>query len=171
MLTRHSYDIAGRLLSSTVTGQEEDGKPMAVRTNSQTYSNDGRFIASRTNAIGQQESYTFHPVFGQPTSVTTIDGTVTRWEYDGAGRKVLETRPDGSRTRWVYSQCNNTCTTQNSGKLFAVWSLRKTLTDAAEKLIGPTTTHYYSAADLLLVSETLGFDGVGSHFRLDLGHY
>jgi YD repeat-containing protein len=43
--------------------------------------------------------------FGTPLSQTDANGLVTRWRYDGFGRRTLEQRPDGTGTRWVYDPC------------------------------------------------------------------
>lgn len=165
VITQYGYDAAGRPLSTKVTGQSETGQALPARGASQSYSADGRFVASRSNALGQGEAYSYHPVFGAPLTVTAVDGSVTRWEYDAAGRKTRELRPDGSIVSWVYSACNGNCSGQSSGQLTAAWSVSETVTDSNGQLAAPTVTRYYSASDLLLVSETLGFDGRTSIVR------
>lgn len=165
VVTQYSYDVAGRPLSTVVIGQSGTGQALPVRSANQTYSADGRFVASRSNALGQGEAYSYHPVFGTPLTVTAVDGTVTRWEYDAAGRKTRELRPDGSIVNWTYTACNGNCNGQSSGPLTAAWSVRETVTDSNGQLAAPTVTRYYSASDLLLVSETLGFDGRTSIVR------
>ena len=76
------------------------------RTVSTSYSSDGRFPLSNTNALGQAENKTYDAALGVLTSLTGPNGLSTYWAYDALGRKVLEKRADGNGTRWKYEYCS-----------------------------------------------------------------
>lgn len=70
-----------------------------------TYTADGYFIATVTNAVGHTETHTYDPRFGKPTSLTGPNGLTTTWAYDAFGRQSLETRADGSTTTTAVRNC------------------------------------------------------------------
>lgn len=79
----------------------------APRTVTETYSNDQRFLVTTENALLQTESRGYDARFGALTSLRSPNQLSTTWDYDGLGRKTLETRPDGTKTRWDYVFCSN----------------------------------------------------------------
>ncbi|MGD9108231.1 MAG: RHS repeat-associated core domain-containing protein [Gammaproteobacteria bacterium] len=94
-------DKFGNLIKTTISG-----KDIETRINSVTYDTEGRFILTKTNALGQTESQTIDERFGEPLTVTNLNGLVTTYEYDGFGRKTKVTNPDGTVTTQVYNWCN-----------------------------------------------------------------
>jgi RHS repeat-associated protein len=95
-------DHFGNLIKTTITG-----KGIETRSNSVTYDAEGRFVLTKTNALGQTASQTIDERFGEPLTITDLNGLVTKYEYDGFGRKTKVTNPDGTVTTQVYNWCNH----------------------------------------------------------------
>jgi RHS repeat-associated protein len=82
------YDGFGNPKQMKVTA---NGK---TRTTTLTYTNSGRFVASKTNVeLGKTTSYNYDEVKGVMTNQTDEIGTTT-YEYDGFGRLTRTTAPD-----------------------------------------------------------------------------
>lgn len=95
------HDQFGNILQSTLT----DLGTGATRTTTTTYTLDGRFIQTTTNALNQSESKTYDPLNGTVLSQTGPNGLTASWTYDGFGRPMTETRPDGTMTLTQYLLC------------------------------------------------------------------
>jgi RHS repeat-associated protein len=124
-----------------------------------------------TNALGHQGVEVQDTAFGTPLSRSDANGLVTRWRYDGFGRKTLEQEPDGSGTRWLYETCNvdsaTTCPPDTG-----IYRLKYRLThyevsganvatDAGTKN-GPYGRTYHDNLDRVVVEESEGWDGAGA---------
>ncbi|MBI3343676.1 MAG: VCBS repeat-containing protein [Gammaproteobacteria bacterium] len=123
LTTDYGYDAFGNRISTTVSGPN-----IVSRTSTMSYSADGRFALSASNALGHTEARAYDGRFGVMTSLTGPNSLTTAWQYDGFGRRILETRADGTQTTTSYSACNTTCpalaayfvTTQSTGNPAAI---------------------------------------------------
>ena len=93
----YTHDGYGNILTSTLSAPGE-----LARTTSTSYTPDGRFVTTTTNAVGHTESKTYDPLLGNVLTQTGPNGLTTTWAYDSIGRPILETRPDGTMTRSAY---------------------------------------------------------------------
>ncbi|GAB4507537.1 MAG: hypothetical protein Tsb0026_03400 [Sulfuricaulis sp.] len=103
LTTSYLYDAFGNRTSKTVSGTD-----IVTRTELQTFDAQGRFVTSKTNALGHTETYITDGRYGAVTSLTGPNNITTSWSYDGFGRKIGETRADGSTSTisymcWDYS--------------------------------------------------------------------
>ena len=100
--TAYTYDSFGNKLSATASGQG-----VLSRTTSSTYTTDGRFALTSTNALNQAESYTTDPHLAVPTSFTNVQGiTTSYYDYDGFGRNPVVSSPTSLAStylRWAGS--------------------------------------------------------------------
>jgi len=103
----YTRDGFGNVLSKVQSWLDPVSVTTLSRTTSMTYSADGRFPATATNAMGQTESYQFDPATGVKTQLVDINGLITTWQDDGLGRVTLQTLPDGNATAWAYNQCGS----------------------------------------------------------------
>jgi len=86
--TSGSVDF-GNLTSVTLTG----GNGMTAidpRTSHLTYSNDGYFVASTSNAMGHKTTTELDSVHGQPVVATDANKVTTTFRYDAFGRRTSE---------------------------------------------------------------------------------
>ena len=122
-----------------------------------------------TNALGHQAVEVQDTAFGTPLSRTDANGLVTRWRYDGFGRKVLEQEPDGGGTRWVYEYCTDPgATCPPAGAATLVYRLSRyevsganVANDTGTKN-GPYSRTYHDRVDHTVVEESEGWDGAGA---------
>src|SRR5258708_33574721 len=75
-----TYDPASGLLLTQATTAA--GADIASRTDSNTYDARGQFVVTKTNALGQQETWQYDARFGSPTSHTGPNGLTTTSQYD-----------------------------------------------------------------------------------------
>lgn len=82
--------------------------PFTQRSSSSvyTYNADGTVKVVATNAENESATHIIGVVFGQLLSSEDANNLITRWAYDGLGRKTLEVRPDGNGTVWTYEYCS-----------------------------------------------------------------
>ena len=111
--TTHGYDQYGNRTTATVIGNGIDARTTAV-----TYSYDGYFQKTLTNAMGapQTETYVYDTRFGAPTSLIGPNGLATKWDYDEHGKKTKEPRHDSNTTTYVLTSCNQGTGTQVCGQ-------------------------------------------------------
>jgi RHS repeat-associated protein len=159
LTTTYTYDTFGNKTAVTVSSPATGTAAIAPRTTSTTYTADGRFPATVTNALNQSETRVYHAAFGQLTSQTGPNGLTTSWEYDGFGRKILETRPDGTRTKWEYLWCSG----YNGGTLatcpgLARYAIRTTpLASDGTTQAGPKALQYMDMLEREVRVETQGW--------------
>lgn len=101
--TEYLYDATGNIISQTLSTPNDNPFP---RTESfeygQTYGR--RLLTKRTNAIGQNETFQYDPVYNYCSSHTDFNGLVTCHEQDPFGITCKTIHPDGTvsyeATRW-----------------------------------------------------------------------
>ncbi|MEE9357301.1 hypothetical protein [Candidatus Vondammii sp. HM_W22] len=93
-------DSFGNKLTATTSGQG-----ITPRTSATTYSADGRFPVTVTNALGHSESRTYDPIHGVMLTLTGPNGLTTSWSYDSSGRKTREDRADDTWTTITRGIC------------------------------------------------------------------
>jgi len=159
LTTTYTYDAFGNKTAVTVSSPATGTAAIAPRTTSTTYSADGRFPATVSNALSQSETRVYHAAFGALTSQTGPNGLTTSWEYDGFGRKILETRPDGTKTKWEYLWCSG----YNGGALtgcptVARYAIRTTpLAADGTTQVGPKSLQYMDMLEREVRVETQGW--------------
>ncbi|MFT4190003.1 MAG: RHS repeat-associated core domain-containing protein [Comamonas sp.] len=166
--TSYVYDARGNITQrSSAACANASGTALAsasaARTSKTSYTADGRFAASATNALGQSETRQYHPVFGSPTQLTGPNGLVTTWQYDGFGRKIRETRADGTYTSWDYLLCSQSganCPGAIGGNA-SKWVLVEKHWTAASVVNGPTRRTYHDALGRVTRTQTEGFANNG----------
>lgn len=139
--TDYVYDSYGNKTSVTVSGVD-----IVTRTSTTTYDARGQFPSSSANAKGHTETRVFDPRFGTVTSLTGPNLLTTTWQYDGFGRKILETRADATSTTISYNQSDANCT----GYAYSV----STVTSGA-----PNSGTCYDTLNREIRSYAQGFDG------------
>jgi RHS repeat-associated protein len=171
--TSYSYDQWGNkntvsTSACALAGAETlSGGGDQVRSASTVYTPDGKFPWVSTNALGQQETKTFDPKFGQVTSLRGPNGLDTTWEYDSFGRKTLETRSDQTKTRWYYKLCSDASGAQPVpscpaavGSHSIVWVAIEQSLAANNSASAPEKRQYYDSLDRVVRVQTVSYDGV-----------
>jgi RHS repeat-associated protein len=159
LVTSYTYDAFGNKTAVTVSSPATGDAAIASRTTSTTYTADGRFPATVTNALNQSESRVYDAALGALTSQTGPNGLTTSWQYDSFGRKILETRPDGTKTKWEYLWCSG----YNGGSLagcptLARYAIRTTpLASDGTTQIGARSLQYMDALERELRVESQGY--------------
>jgi len=92
-----SYNSFGNLIETSLAAPG-----LSTRTNSQTYDPYGRYAISKTNALNQTATYSYHDKFGTLASMTTIGETTTYYYFDAWGRKIKTTFPLGFAVEEIY---------------------------------------------------------------------
>ena len=90
--TRWQYDSNGKVLSEKSAPY---GASEFIGT-TYTYDNAGRYVVSKTDALGLSEVYRDYNKFGQPGEIEDAHGNVTYITYDAWGKGVIVSRPDGA---------------------------------------------------------------------------
>jgi len=176
LVTEYAYDAYGNKTSGATRNCNgsagEAAAPsgdavIVARTDKQTYDARGQFPVSSANALNQSESKTYDAKFGVLTKLTGPNGLSTTWQYDGFGRKTLETRADGTRTRWDYLYCSGiqggTAACPTMGGAAGKWLIQETpLAADGVTQNGPIGKRYFDALDREIRIETQGFDGNGT---------
>jgi RHS repeat-associated protein len=149
LTTTYTHDAFGNRLSATVSGSD-----FVSRTTSTTYSADGRFAVSATNALGHTETRSHDGRFGTVSSLTGPNGLTTTWEYDGFGRKVREARADGTETQWGFALCAGSCPT---GGIY--WVEERQVITATGFDYAARAKIYFDKLNREFRKEVEGFDG------------
>lgn len=127
-----------------------------------TYTSNGRFPATITNALKHTETKMFDARHGAVTSVKDPNGLTTSMQYDGFGRKTKQSMPDGTEIYTYQKQCGNACPT-NAVNVLVQDSMRGDVRVAVPSLVFSDS----SAHPVRTV--TWGFDGrmIGSEVIYD----
>ncbi len=93
--THWQYDSHGNVISEKTApyGAEE------FLGDTYVYDGDGRYILSKTDALGHTTTYGEYDKFGNPETETDYRGRVTSFTYDGLGNLVKTTTPDGAEAQ------------------------------------------------------------------------
>jgi RHS repeat-associated protein len=131
------------------------------RTAASTFSAEGRFALSNTNALGQAETKTYDPNTGKPLSLTGPNGLTTRWTYDSLGRKTRETRADGTFTTWADKLCTDSGANcpASVGPASVIWLTIEQAYAANGIVSAPEKRQYYDRRNRVVRAQTQGFDG------------
>ncbi|MET0103243.1 MAG: RHS repeat-associated core domain-containing protein, partial [Sedimenticola sp.] len=147
LVTDTTYDRFGNKIKTTT-----HGNGVAPRTTTTTYTTDGRFPASTTNALGHTETYTYDPLHGVMTTLRGPNGLTTHWQYDRFGRKTREDRADGTWSTITRGFCQHGDCPQD-----APWNAALvTTTQSAGST--PITT-YADRLGRIIREQSVGFDG------------
>ncbi len=101
LTTQYGYDLAGHVNSETVSGPN-----MVTRLTTTSFGPAGVFPETITNAENEPTYKTYDYAFGVVKTSKDSNGVTLKWDYDGFGRKSLETRPDGTKTSWTLFTCS-----------------------------------------------------------------
>ncbi|KLN58859.1 hypothetical protein WH96_20785, partial [Kiloniella spongiae] len=152
VVTSYGYDSFGNVSSTSVAGVGE-----TARTASMTYTPDGRFALSSSNALGHSASVVADSRFGVPLSTTDANSIVTTFEYDGFGRNIREIVADGTETVTSYNLCSDAAITCPSGAVERV--LQQSLETASGTAIAANSITYLDKLGREIRSESQMADG------------
>ena len=113
--TSYNYDNCGFMTQKVCNGIDErysrdsHGNTISIdritesgtRSETMTYSSDGRFLESHTDAMGNTTSYQYINRNGLLRSVTDPNGLVTTYHYDMLGNVTGIDYPDGTKELFV----------------------------------------------------------------------
>ena len=94
---RWTYDKYGNMLSE----MSAPYNVMTFKGKCNTYSEDGTYLESSTNEIGQTTTFSDYNKFGNPRYITDYAGRRIYYEYDDWGQMISETKPDGTITSTI----------------------------------------------------------------------
>jgi RHS repeat-associated protein len=101
--TAYQYDTFGHENWQKVTATG-----IADRISTTDYGTQGVFPVGVTNAAGESATKTYDYALGVPLTAKDANLINVSWQYDGFGRKTLESRFDGTSTRWWLYACSAT---------------------------------------------------------------
>lgn len=93
--THWQYDSHGNVISEKTAPYGAD----EFLGDTYVYDEEGRYVLSKTDALGHTTTYGCYDKFGNPETETDYRGRVTSFTYDGLGNLVKTTNPDGSEVR------------------------------------------------------------------------
>lgn len=133
-----SYDGHGNMVSEMTApyGAEE------YTGDTYVYDGDGRYLLSKTDALGYTTAYGGYNRFGKPATETDYRGRVTSFTYDEFGNLVKTEHPDGSE--------EETASVWGGAGLYTVTDTRSD---------GPTRSVCFDALGRETRSGTIRFDG------------
>ncbi|UGQ48740.1 NBR1-Ig-like domain-containing protein [Massilia endophytica] len=151
-----TYDRSGNsfgLVNRTILGWTDPSGVSRTRTISDvTYTPDGRFPATRRNALNQEEALQFDARTGAMTRMEDANGLVSTATVNAFGRVLSSTAVDQTET-WTYlKRCNADCPPQ------ARFMQIKDFKLGLERIAVPKIT-FMDAAEHPVRSLTWGFDG------------
>ncbi|KQM23101.1 hypothetical protein ASE73_02440 [Sphingomonas sp. Leaf24] len=127
--TRYTYDGFGNLLTQVA--------PDGTGTTSFTYDREGRML-TRTDALGQVQSYDYDP-FGQQVRIVDERGGATYRYYDAAGRVVAVRDAEHYVTETSYTAFDQIATVtrrkQRAGNAAAIGTLPIVAADAKDAVV------------------------------------
>ena len=144
--TKYTYDTYGNVLSalSAPYGATLDA---AFTGEIYGYDNNGRYMLSKTDALGRVTQYSSYNVFGKPTAVTDCRGNTTQYTYDSWGNLTTVTYPEGRTDNTVLAWA---ATGAPAGAVYSV----TTTSNAA-----PTQISWLDALGREIRSSVTRFDG------------
>lgn len=136
--TRWTYDGYGNVLSEKSASYSST----VFVGDAYVYDDDGRFIKSKTDALGRTTNYSQYNSYGSPMIVEDAKGRSSYYSYDCFGNVTRKQYPDLSE---------ETVTTAWGGE--GLYTVTKSVTQQ------PTTKIHYNAAGREVRSEVQRFDG------------
>lgn len=137
LVNQYTYDTYGNVTQETISGSDQ------IRTSSYTYSDDGRFLLTSTDELGQVTTYTYDTNWGTLLSQTTNAGTTTN-SYDVFGQLKQTVSPNGV----TYT----TSTDFLSDVPGVCYMTHETCTN------NPPVTTYYNAVGMPLYTRKMGYN-------------
>lgn len=101
--TSYFYDSFGNMASTSIEAQNDT----LTRTVSYNYSSDGRFLTSKTDVLGNIQTFEYYPETGLPKKVIDANDFVTEYHYDGLSRLNRTTFPDANETNSILAWVQN----------------------------------------------------------------
>ena len=152
LTTESTRDQFGNVTKTTLKWTDPVSATSQQRdTATNTYDTRGRWPVKVANALNQSETRDYAPGTGGLTTLIGPNGLTTTTQYDGWGRKTLESRADGGATTWGYRQCVDSC----SGA--ANVTIRQEL--FGETPIAVATETFADRIGRTIQTRTWGFDG------------
>lgn len=96
----YEYDIYGNVTKASLVSAN-DANDCRVRESTVNYSADGRFMESRIDALGNEESYTYNLNTGTLASKKDANNLSTKYTYDGFNRLRKTIFPDNNESSAV----------------------------------------------------------------------
>lgn len=93
--THWQYDSHGNVISEKTAPYGAD----EFLGDTYVYDAEGRYVLSKTDALGHTTTYGGYDKFGNPETETDYRGRVTSFTYDGLGNLVKTTTPDGAEAQ------------------------------------------------------------------------
>lgn len=104
--TEYQYDATGNVISQTLSTPNDRQAPRREQFEyGTTYGK--RLVTKRIDALNQECSYTYHPVYNYCTSYTDYNGLTTEYEQDPLGITTQTRHPDGTVTCKALRWCGN----------------------------------------------------------------
>lgn len=135
---RYEYDDFGNVLSERTANF---GASEYVGS-SRTYTSDGHFLTSETDALGRVTCYADYNRFGKPERIVNHHGDTTKVSYDALGNVLRTESPDGTVTTRTLA-----------------WGGTGTYTVTESSNVAPTTVTHYDGIGRKVHTENLRFDG------------
>jgi len=152
VMNTYTRDGYGNVLTNVQSWLDPVSANPLSRTSTMSYTSDGRFPASATNAMGQTESYTFDQATGVRTQLTDINGLITTWTVDGLGNVLSQTSPGGNVVNTIVNQCAGDC--PSNATLVSV----TTYLNNNQQIAAPTLS-YADPLGHVIRTMSYGFDG------------
>ena len=135
-----------------------------ARTTTTVYDSIGRFPVTVTNAANQTETHGYDARFGLPNLLRGPNQLQTTWQYDGFGRKTLESRADGTSSTWSYQECWDLTSCQARYTIVATTSGAPTVTKRLD-IFGREVVQLVSSFSGAAWREEKGYDARGRVVR------
>ncbi|WP_159445361.1 RHS repeat-associated core domain-containing protein [Rhizobacter sp. OV335] len=139
----------------TVTWRDPVTGETRTRSDGSDYDSRFRYAEKSTNAKGHETTSTHDAGSGNVLSTTDPDRLTARWQYDGWGRKLRESRADGTATSTAYRQCADSCL---NGAATVTITQQWGGANEASQTTSPSET-FEDAAGHEVLSRHWGFDG------------
>jgi len=152
VMNTYTRDGYGNVLTNVQSWLDPVSASPLSRTSIMTYTSDGRFPASATNAMGQTESYLYDAATGVRTQLTDINGLITTWTVDGLGKVLSQTSPGGNVVNTIVNQCAGDC--PSNATLVSV----TTYLNNNQQIAAPTLS-YADPLGHVIRTMSYGFDG------------
>jgi RHS repeat-associated protein len=163
--TDTTYDAFGNKHIVTTIGlaATSSGLTSQSRPTTATFDARGQFATTITNALGENEHWSYNGDFGTPATHTGPNNVATSWTYDTFGRPASESRADGTRTLYAYVYCSGvnggTAVCPTNGAYYA--DAKPVASDGVTGN-GPETKTYYDTLSRVIATDTAAFDSSAS---------